>query len=111
MDTDVVLLDGGSLGGFEPNQRVALVVDGSRWKLDLLAGFGKTSRDVFESRHGKFDAVENEDRFVTVCEVDDDLGLGQDLPIVGCGRDVRDLVGRTLGLDHFPNLAVHLQEH
>lgn len=93
VDTGAIPLDRSSLARFEANERVPLVVDGCRWQLDLLTRFGQKSGDVFEFGHRQFDSVENQHGFVPIGQVDQDLGLRQDLAVVRRRRDVDDGVG------------------
>ena len=49
--------------------------------------------EVFKARRWNFDAVKNKNCFVTILQVDADLGLRQNLTIVGGGLDVDDFGG------------------
>lgn len=93
MFADSVSLDRRTLLWCEPDERIALIVDRRRRQFDLLTRFGDASGDVFETRYREFDIIENQDGFVSVGEVHENFGLGQDLTVIGCGRDIDNGIG------------------
>lgn len=68
----------------ERQREVAGVVDGGRRNVDLFARFRLTTIHLkfVETRRGDFDSIDEKCTFVSVDEVDANLGLTQNLLVV-----------------------------